>query len=207
MAKTRAELVTELKYLLGNRDDLDSDLIVWVRRAYQAVTKRIELRESVTTHTFTTVVGTPSYTLPSDYFAAQALYNNTSSVKLAQDSQEKFLKLDLAATGSVERYAIMGSAIWFYKKPDAIESILMWYRKRFADLTADGSVHALALEWEQPLVWEAASYGYEALGEVERAAMMRARVTSFIAGQQRELEEALWDRNEAVEVVGLGDLN
>lgn len=203
MASDRATLEAEVKYTLGNRTDLDPDITRWVKRAYQALTQRVEFRESLAQPTtfYTAASGTRNYNLPSDFFSIYMVKNLTKDKRLIQETPSRYMNLSSTHQGSAERYAIFNSEIWVYKKPDAAEQLQLWYRRVFPDLTNSTSTHLLKDAWDEPIIWEASAYGFDALGEVERAIALRRNVAFFIKQQQPALIADLVDRNEAMEVI------
>jgi hypothetical protein len=205
MSADRQTLEAEVKYLLGNRTDLDAELTEWVKRAYQAITQRVEFPNSLAQPAVvSTVLSTREYIFPSDYFSMFAIYNVSQSKKLIQESQHKFLMLDPTHTGTSERYALFKGEYWIYKLPTTdTETLHLYYRRIFPDLSDATSVHELETPWDEVIIWTAAGYGFDALGEIERSIMMQRRVAGFIRQQTPAIDAALDDRNEGIEMVGL----
>ena len=199
MASDRQTLETEVKYLLGNRDDADSLITAWVQRAYQALTQRVEFPEALASPvSVVTAISVIDYSLPSDYFSIYAIKNLTTDLKLLQESNATFLTRT-SEDGSAEFYTIMGSQFRIWKTPTSTaETLEIWYRRIFPSLSDPTSVHLLKDCWDQAIVWEAAGYGFAALGEIERHISMQRAVRAFISSQTPVLVAELVDRDEAV---------
>jgi hypothetical protein len=205
MAADRATIEAEVTYLLGNRDDQGTEVTRWVKRAYQAITQRVEFPEAFATPvTRLTSLGIRNYSLPTDYFSIYGIRNATTDKKVIQASPVRYLAYRAAEVGSAEFYAIMNDEFHIHRTPDStVETLYLYYRKIFPSLDLSSSVHELKDAWDEPIIWEAASYGYDALGEPERSILMQRRVRGFIAAQTPVLEAELIDRDEAIQVLGL----
>lgn len=201
-AKTRAQLVSEVTYTVGNRTDLATEAIDWVKRAYAYITESYELPEALATSTVATVAGTRNYDLPADYFSVYTVRNTTEDNKLIQVSPTYYDSLATDRSDSPTHYAIFSNDIWLYPTPDAVETIQLRYRKQFAELSSDSTVHELPIAWEVVLVSLASSFGFRALNEIERASYYRNSALADANRIHKRIEWDLMDRNEAVRVLG-----
>lgn len=202
MASDRDTLVSEVKYILGNRDDLDTRYPDWVRRAYAHLTQAIEFREASKTVTLATVINTRAYALPADFMHIYSARNNTTDRKLIQVSPAEYDRLDTAIAGAVERYAIFDGNFNVHPTPSTSETLQKRYRKIFTDLVLGTSVHELPDVWDQPIIHLAASYAFMATNEIERVRFYRGEVNAFVRAQRNRIVGDLFDRNEAMAVIG-----
>lgn len=203
MAATRLSMRQEVIYMIGNRTELNTNADSWVARAYQHLTQTVEFPEAALETTIATVVGTRDYTLPTNYFSVYSARNNTVDKRIVQVSQSHYDALPTANTGPVDRYAVFIQTIKFHPTPASVESVQVRYRKFFAELAADDTAHELPAVWDSPIIWLAASYGFEHLNEIERARHYRSSTRNFVREQESRLSAELIDRNEAMGPIGM----
>lgn len=207
MASDRQTLELEVKFALGNRTDVDANLTQWVKRAYQHITQAVEVPEALVTSTLATVVSQRIYALPADFFSIYNVVNLTRAKPIMHISFVDYDKLNIVETGPVDRYALLGVTsdtrdISVHPTPDGIETIQIRYRKLFADLSLGSTVHELPDVWDQPIVQLATAYGFESTNDIDRATFYHRQVGTFVVEQQRRHAYDLFDRNEAMAVVG-----
>jgi len=203
MPQTRLQMRTEVIFMIGNRDDIATSTIDdWIRRAYQHITQSVEFPEAYATVAQAMTVGVREYPLPADYFSVYGLRNTTADLAMVQVSQRDYNAFPAALTGPPTHYAIFNKTLKVHSTPDNADSIQLDYRKIFADLTLDASVHVLPDAWDHPIIHLAAGYGYDYLNEIERARHYKAEARRFIREQNNRLGAELTDRNEAMAVIG-----
>lgn len=212
MASDRDTLVAEVKLILGNNDSLDARYPTWIRRAYQTVQYSMEFPESQETATIAMIIGITAYALPANFFSIYASRNNTTNTRMIQVSIQEYDQLSTVHVGSVDRYAIFDKdatdsfqTFHVHPSPNAIDTVQIRYRRTFADLVLGTDTHILPDQWDQPLVFLAAAYGLDSQNEIERSAYYRRITAQFIQKEQSRLNENLFDRNEAMSVIG-GDI-
>lgn len=207
----RQTIETEVKYALGNRTDIDTNLTQWVKRAYQHLTQALEFPEALVTSTIDTVVATRTFSLPANYFSMYNVHNLTRSKALLQVGITEYDRFNIVETGAADRYAILGMSgvvpnttrdMGIHPTPSTIETIQIRYRKVFAELTDPTTIHELPSVWDQPIVQLATAYGFESTNDIGRAAFYHNRVQAFVLEQSQRLAGDLYDRNEAMSVVG-----
>lgn len=206
MSVDRAALETEVNYILGNPDSASTLVTSWVKRAYQRLTQDVEFPQALVVDNSTSVVANKyKYNLPSDYFSIYAIIITGTLKRLAQESQSRFLTRDPSVIGHPTIYAIFGSEYWIWRYPTADfgggNRFSIHYRKLFPSLDEDTDEIEIDDSWATAIVWEAAIYGYEARGEVERATLLRGRLNAFVNQHRKTLAEELIDRNEGVQVI------
>jgi len=212
MSVARSDLELEVNYILGNPDSASALVVNWVNRAYQRITQDVEFPQAHKLYFGQSfVANTYKYSLPADYFSIYALYNSTLSKRISQESQDRFLTRDFTKKGDPTIYAIFGSQYWVWRTPSADygagDTMHLHYRKLFATLDNDTDLIEINDSWATAVIWEAAIYGYEARGEVERATVLRGRLNAFVNQHRKTLAEELIDRNEGIQVVGVGGVS
>lgn len=206
-ASDRQSLEAEVKFGLGNRTDVDTSVTKWVRRAYQHITQAVDFPEGAVSSTIATIVSQRTYALPSNFFAVRSVRNETSQVGIVQVGFKEYDRFNTLEVGSVDRYTILGKTagtftLGVHPVPNTIESLLMRYRKLFADLATATTVHELPDVWDQPIVQLAMAFGFEALNDLRRASFYKKQVSGFIASQNQRFADSLLDRNESMAVIG-----
>ena len=166
MASTRDQLAAEVKFALGNRDDLDSWYPVWINRAYQHITKTIEFPQARTSAVLTVVADQHEYTLPTDYFHAYTLRNNDEQAKITRISPATYRTRDTTIRAKPREYTIAsGTTLAIYPADaEAGDELLLDYRKTFPSLSDGASVHELYDEWEQAIVQKAMEFAFAFIG-------------------------------------------
>lgn len=203
MAKTRSAIEAEVKYILGNRTDLDTDLSMFVRRAYQSITQLYEFPEGQATASINMIAGTRGpYNLPADFFSIYSLRNDTEEERMIQISPQEYDSLDQEVNNPPDRYMLFAEQLWVYPTPSSADLLMLRYRKMFADLDQSSSVHTLPDSWEAPLVWLSAAFAFDMTNEIERARYYRGAVGQHLRSQQQRLAANLFDRDEAMQVIG-----
>jgi hypothetical protein len=206
MPSSRDDLVVELKYVMGQRDDLDARYPDWIRRAYDHLTQSVEFPEAEEEATTTTVIGQRIYPLPSDFFSMYSVRNDANDTRMFQVGISEYDGLLASATGSPDRYAVFKEQLYIHPTPDAIINLGSRYRRIMPDLALGTSVHLLPAAWDQPIIQLAAAFGFDYTNEIERSAYYRRIVSQFVRGQRQRIASNLFDRNEPLAPIG-GSIN
>ena len=207
MASSRDDLVSEVKLILGNNDSLDARYPDWVRRAYQYIQRLIELPETQETSTVVMVVGTRAYNLPANFQSIYVARNNEANTRMMQIGIQEYDQLSTVHSGQPDRYALFdvdsSELVQFHVHPSpaATDTIQMRYRKSLPDLTSGTDQHLLPDQWDQCIIYFAASFALDSQNELERAGYYRGVASQLIRTEVR-LNENLFDRNEAMSVIG-----
>jgi hypothetical protein len=202
MASSRDTLVAELKYIMGNRDDLDSYYPNWIRRAYAHIAQIEELPENEENATINMILTQRSYSLPSDFFSIYTLRNVATDTKLFQVSPGEYAKLMTSASGHPDRYTIFKKQLYVHPTPAYTDTLDLNYWRFLPDLTLGSSVHLLPDAWDQPIIHLGAAFGFDYTNEIERAAYYRRVVAQFIREQRSRIASNLYDRSEPLAPIG-----
>lgn len=109
----------------GNGNLTARSCVALVQRAGRTLERELRWAELIQTHTFTTVAGTASYDLPSDFraFANMSWWDRTNSRRLvgpASGMEWQWLKGDIAAGATIDRwFRIQGTKIYIHPTPTA----------------------------------------------------------------------------------------
>jgi hypothetical protein len=202
MASDRDSLVAELKYVLGDRDDLDTHYPNWVRRAYAHISQTTELPEGEEDATIDMVVSQRPYALPSDFFSIYSLRNNETDTRMFQVSPAQYETLLITATGHPDRYTVFKGQVYVHPTPDDTDELGLHYRKILPDLSTGASVHLLPDVWDQIIIQLAAAYGFEFTNELERATYFQRAAARSVREQRSRLTANLFDRSEPLAPIG-----
>ena len=139
---TYANLKTEIANYL-NRSDLTSYLDTFIDLAESRMARDLRLREMETIDTtITTVAGTQSYSLPTGYLEMRFVtWQSNPYTFLAYMSPPDFFRVYNAgvASGSPTYYTIVGSTIYWGKKPDAANVLELGFFKRPTALSSSST--------------------------------------------------------------------
>lgn len=202
MASTRDTLVAQLKYILGDRDDLDTYYPTWIRRAYQHISQTVELPECEADTTINMVVSQRVYALPSDFYSIYSVRNNETDTRMFQVSPGQYETLSTTATGSPDRYTIFQEQLEVHPTPDGTDQVELHYRRMLPDLTLGTSTHLLPDIWDHILTQLAAAYGFEFTNELERATYFHRATSRSIREQRSRTTANLYDRSEPLAPIG-----
>jgi hypothetical protein len=205
VSATYLEMATEVDRILGNREGTPfTNAKLWVNRAYQTLLASAQQRETLAVATIVSIASTPTIAMPSDFFSVLSLRDTTNDARLIQISLQRYDQLDTDTEGIPSYYALGNGVIYLWRTPDAINSYTLRYRKRLAELTADGTEHGLDREWDQVIIYLATYMGFVDSNELERANAMRGHAFALAAGINDRLTEDMLDRDEPIGVLGLG---
>jgi hypothetical protein len=82
------------------------------------------------------------------------------------------------------------------------DQILLRYRKFLPEMDDATDTSALPEIWDRAIILIASYFGFDELGEVERASHYRSIATAFIRNQDHRLVENLQDRDEPIAPIG-----
>ncbi len=135
---TYSDLQTSVANWL-KRSDLTSIIPDFITLAEARIARDLRLRRQVTNTTLTTVAGTQTVTLPSDFLEMEniSLSNTTPPAALSVVTPEILDRKypNGYANGQPVVYAIVGNAIQFGPTPDAAYTVSLDYYQRFAALS------------------------------------------------------------------------
>lgn len=181
---------TEVKARLGNRDNIDSRLPVWINDAYFELLLNprfsfFELDKQVLTSTVNTL---RAYALPADLWFILDIrifktVSGTSSDfrKLRRSHWMDFDKRE-PLPGVPHKYARFGATIEIDPTPDATYTMLMRYRFRPVELTT-GLSPLIGREWDEVITVLSVIKGYDALEQPEEAAKQRTLLEQLLTSR------------------------
>jgi hypothetical protein len=173
MGTTLQAFKDEVAFVLGNQTKVTPFLAGWVQRAYVTISQLpgasiAELRRLEPT--FVITAGLNSGLLAGDYFAMVTLRNVTDKHKMhGPISEPEWASLDTTKTGIPTHFFVNAKSVYVWPTPVAnttFQAIIRFEAERLA-LDADQSI--LPENYDQTIVELAASCGFSALGEEDRA--------------------------------------
>ena len=185
---------TDLKFCLGQRDDVTSYLGGWINTAYMTLTtgnrfwglkKNFYFPELETSSTAATVDGTAYVATPTDALIVRRVWDSTNDVKLDRIGWGTYVeytgRADTSSEGKPSEYIRQGTSIYLYPTPDAVYTMRIYYRKRPALLTGS-AVTVIGAEWDEPIVKLATAQSWLRLQNVEKYKAWREEFLSDVSG-------------------------
>lgn len=178
-----SEIRTRVANILDRDDLIDAQLDQWINDAQRTICKRHDFAfmESQDTSA-STVDGTESYALPTDFKAEIALELQTSEgYRLPQlrgfknELQKRAEYSDTTTTGEPRYYAIQNGYVWFYDTPADVYTIDIEYYAYLADLVDDTDTNGLVEANPIVLSYLASSYGFDYSYEPDKAKYWESR--------------------------------
>jgi hypothetical protein len=166
---------------------------VWLNQAQSRIARHVEIRELYTTSSYTTVAGTATYTLPTDFVRATGLQNTSQQYRLTYVDDPNLLREDnlLYQRGSPTSFSFSESGLLLSPIPGSVESLLLTYYKRPADLSADGDTSVLPADYHDLMVSWTLSRAYRSEDDAQMSQFYQAEYQRDLAllTTDRQFEE------------------
>lgn len=133
--------------------------------AQARIARTAEIRDLVTKASVVTVSGTQAYTLPTDFVRLQSLVDDPNNVQLSIASPKQFDKYP-TVNGAPYLYALSEQGLLLYPTPDAVYTLTLRYWKDPVDLSADGDISALPIDYHDLMVSFALSRTYRSEDDI-----------------------------------------
>lgn len=131
-----------------HRNDLTGSIPDHIYLAEMRIRTRLTERVQDVTGTITTVAGTQTATLPTDFLSVRSLSIPNVSPTLDYMAPDEFNQMfSQNVSGTPRCYTIIGNNIYFGPTPDAVYSITAMYRFDMAPLTDLAPSNALLAKW------------------------------------------------------------
>jgi hypothetical protein len=156
----------------------------WINEGQQQIARQLELFDLFTQTTVATVVGTTTYTLPTDFVRLDSVIDaalpNTLEVIPLADAIES--NANGAYTGRPLFYAIgpAPNSIVLSPVPDAVYTLTLEYYKRPTDLSNDTDVSTLPADYHWLMTTYALQRAYRAEDDVQMAQFYTAEYKAGI---------------------------
>jgi hypothetical protein len=189
---TNAELNTAVANWLA-RSDLTARIPEFIVMAESKFNRTLRHRQMITTTTLTTVAGTATVALPSDYAEVRTV--------TLQSSPDRVLTYvtpqrgaSLSRDGVSEKpynYSIQGSNIIFFKTPDAAYSVTFEYYQQIPDI-ATNSTNWLLTAASDLYVAQTLVEAYTYIRKPENALLWEAKADKILSQLDNESERSEW---------------
>lgn len=163
--KTFSEMQDDLKFELGQRDDLDDYYDDWINAAYKTLTtsqklfkmkKKLYFPQLETSGSVNTVDGTAYIAVPATCLIIRDIWNSTEDQILrqigAREYREKLGRADTDAEGAPTLWNRQGSNIYLYPTPDDVYALTVYFKRRVTTLSSTSDVTLLGEEWDNMIV-------------------------------------------------------
>ena len=201
---------SDLKFKLGNTDDLDDYLGSWINEAYtELVTKNrfwgikrdIEFPQLFKTdNTLATTPGSTYVTVPSDCLYIITMWDQTNDKKLKWISWHDYIaKTGRATTADREKptkWTRFGSYIHLSPTPDAGYNLTAYYRYVPDEMSATSDTTAIGREWDYLIAKMAEEKGFSALEEPEKAELAGKQALKMLVDMVGMYDKEELDRTD-----------
>lgn len=190
----------EVKKRLGNRQDIDDRLNMWINDAYFELLMEPEYTffELDTIHLFDTEADRREYDLS---LVAQLWFilmvRDLTNEREIRKTSVKYLDRISLTTGQPIRYARFADTLILDPTPDDVYSIRIRFRYRPNELVS-GEMPLINREWDEVIVGLSTIKGYEALEQPEKAAAARNLLQPLL--DMRKDQEVLEDEDSEIGV-------
>lgn len=144
----------------------------WLNEAQSRIARTLEIPELYTQSTITTIVGTTTYTKPTDLIRLKAITDPALDNLTFEPDYDEVL-LDNSAnptnTGRPVEFSIAPTGIILSPVPDAVYSLTLTYYKRPTDLSVDSDVSTLPVDYHDVMVSYTLQRSYRSEDDAEMA--------------------------------------
>lgn len=200
---TLLDLRSELRKMLGNRQDVDDPrLTLFVNEGYIDLAASLQLDDLTSGYGFQTVVGQALYGMPP---AARATLGASvvDSVTYPEFGGLALNKTDLNeyrtlrdASDEPTRYFRQAGLMVLWPTPSAIRTVAVDFRIRPQALVADTDSPILAYEWHMAILLNARRWAFSALLEFDKAMAAENDIVTLI--RKRSDTKAEEDENKVI---------
>jgi len=197
---TFANFVDYLTIMFGERTDLTNVGGVnlfekWINLAYIRLTTRNRFWGIKKSFYFpeletddggsNTTAGAAHISIPTDALVVREVWDSTSDVRLNNIPTSKYVEYPgravTASRGKPTEWLRRGKYIYFHPTPDAVYSMVVFYRKIPAILSSTSKT-VIGVEWDEVILQIAYIIGKEWLGEYDKANAMKKTLAESFAG-------------------------
>lgn len=200
MAKTAEELRIGVRRALGNpsTDSVpDGQIDDAVDFSYKEVLTRYRHPEIESTATFTTVAGTITESLPSDYWYTQVMKDEDNIRRLLYRRVNWIIERDSTVQGQPTHYTRHGSVWRLWPTPGGAYDFTVYYVTRPSALQGTGSTIFDGIEWDEIVKWGAVWRLFQELGEQDRMIHTR-NIWRTLVGSMPELDVLEGERSPEI---------
>ena len=208
MSYTYAKFKTYLKFICGNREDVESiggDNMygVWINSAYKQLTtsyrfwdlqRNFRFPELETSTSSNTTDGTAYISVPSDNFVPLYLYDSTNDRFLDYIRPKEYFEYtdrsDTDNEGEPTEWTWTGSYFYLHPTPDDTYAISVHYREVPEALSASTDTTTIGDIWDKPILWLAAYEAKMMLREFDDAEGYKKAFIEHTAGMIGYVNEA-----------------
>lgn len=157
--------------------------------------------------TFPTVASTARYTLPTDLSVLMKVWDETNKQWLRKATQRAFARLDSQTIkGKPLKYHRFKNWIEIEPIPDAVYTLVLFYKTHIADMAADIDIPVIPLPWHIGIVYYGRWLYYDEAGDIGKAQYSFNRWNTWVASRPNEVdEEEFADSDHAVEIPTLAE--
>lgn len=183
---TLADLRTDVESALGARGFTDPQLDRWINAAYYAIAGGVDLKEMDASFAVTGIVGTFSYTGPTDSIAWLLVFDSTNDEVLERIDLNDFYRRARSTNAQSRYWSRQGDNLLLDPPPDATDAFSLIYKKSPTVLSGVGDVTLLPAMWDQAIFLLSVAYGQLTVGEENRATFWNNQAAAYIGSRITE---------------------
>lgn len=197
---TLREMIDQVSAQIRNTT-IDNEIRSWLNDEVLVLGSRYRFPDLVNNGYITTIVGSRSYSLPTDFRWLITIYNpdNQDTLRPIGEQELSFRNPNYRTEqGLITHYVLNARNIDLYRVPATVQVLSYTYQSRPLKLVNDTDVSNLPSEWHPLLVLGALK---KAVTREERDPNLRVQIDSEYKALRRELEKTVYYRPDQVNVL------
>lgn len=196
---------TDLRTMIGSpttTDVADAKLTRHVNSAYRDIATKYPHYKSRKLCSFPTVDGTMDYGLPSDCGAVLRVWDATSSARIHKRGDAWYAdNLDVYTEEDAPQFYVRyRTFVRLIPTPDAVYTIMLYYRESITDLSDDTDEPVIPLDWDIGIKLLARWYYYDEHGDIPKAEYALRAYRNWLEDKPSQMEEETRDQDKGVEM-------
>ena len=195
---TRAQMETNVKFRMGNRQDMDSLITDAVKLAYDELIIGLVVPENQETVTGAISPSVSNYALPDDFYYPLDIRNLTDDERLVYEPIREFdnHKVNIPASKPT-KYTWYRGELFIYPDSNAVKTLQIRYIKRLPALSLSTSISALPREWDEVIMQSAFVRTLSWADQGDMSLKEQGKLSTMISNRMNRLAEALRDATNA----------
>ena len=174
--------------------------------SYREIGSKYPFNETRCIKTFSTVIDTSRYTVPTDLAVLWRVWDATNHIKLRKRGVRYLATVpNNQPSGQPRDYVRTKDWIQLIPTPDAVISVQIFYLTEIQDLVDDTDEPVLPLAWHDGIILKARHTFYDERGDVGKAIYSKSEWKDWVSDKPSEIDQEKDDLEDAgVIVASLG---
>lgn len=185
-----SDVATRVKRQFGDEQGAqitDADILRWVNDAQTEIATQNKLLQTVSTSS--SVVGTQSYTTPTDMLALRGVrYDKLRLSVVSMDDIDAIVEDSTYDSGTPEYYWMIGESIYLWPKPDAVKTITIYYTQKPATLVNQSDPISLPPQFDNRIIEYCIAQAAELDDDLEHYQLKMAQFQQGIDASKGNIE-------------------